>query len=55
MEAGPYTVVPNKDGRGFDVVRMAPTVVSTELKRGEADALSFALNAQLMIIEGKLK
>lgn len=52
---GPYTVAPNKDGRGYDVVRMAPTIVSTELRLGEADALAFALNTQIRLIEGKLK
>lgn len=52
---GPYTVVPNKGGRGYDVVRMAPTVVSTELRLGEADALAFAMNTQIRIVEGKLK
>jgi hypothetical protein len=52
---GPYTVVPNKDGRGYDVVRNAPTTIATELRLGEADALAFALNAQVLIIEGKLK
>jgi predicted nucleic acid-binding protein len=55
MMEGPYTVVPNKDNRGYDVVRMAPTVVSTELSMGEAEALAFALNTQIRLIEGKLK
>lgn len=52
---GPYTVIPNEDGRGYDVVRMAPTIVSTELRQGEAEALAFALNTQIRVIEGKLK
>jgi hypothetical protein len=52
---GPYTTVPNKDGRGYDVVRMSPAVIATELRMGEADALAFALNTQLRLIEGKLK
>jgi predicted nucleic acid-binding protein len=52
---GPYTIVPNADGRGYDVVRMAPTVIATELKMGEAEALAFALNTQIRLIEGDLK
>jgi hypothetical protein len=54
---GPYIVVPNdtSDLRGFDVVRMTPTIVAKELRQGEADALAFALNTQVRIIEGKLK
>ena len=27
---GPYTIVPNADDRGYDVVRMAPTTIATE-------------------------
>jgi hypothetical protein len=52
---GPYTTAPNKDGRGYDVVRMSPAIIATELKLGEADAMAFALNTQVRIIEGKLK
>jgi hypothetical protein len=37
------------------VVRTVPTVVATELRLGEADALAFALNTQIRYIEGKLK
>lgn len=51
---GLYTITPNKDGRGYDVVRMAPTIVSTELRLGEAEALAFALNTQVRMIEGTL-
>lgn len=56
MEQGPYIVVPNNtsDLRGFDVVRMAPTIIAKELRQGEADALAFALNTQVRLIEGKL-
>jgi hypothetical protein len=50
---GPYIVVPNT--RGYDVVRMEPTVVAKDMKQGEADALAFALNTQVRIIEGDLK
>jgi predicted nucleic acid-binding protein len=52
---GPYTIVPNVDGRGYDVVRMAPTTIATELQMGEAEALAFALNTQIRLIEGELK
>lgn len=54
---GPYTVVTNNTGaiRGYDVVRMAPTVIAKDLHLGEAQALAFALNAQIRKIEGKLK
>lgn len=37
----------------WDVVRNAPTVISTELKQVEAAALAFALNAQLARLEGR--
>jgi hypothetical protein len=50
-----YTLRLNQDGRGWDVVRNAPTVVSKELRLGEAEALAFALNTQIRLIEGKLK
>jgi predicted nucleic acid-binding protein len=52
---GPYTIVPNADGRGYDVVRMAPTIIAKELRQGEAEALAFALNTQIRMIEGDLK
>ncbi|MCP1937347.1 hypothetical protein J2R95_003142 [Bradyrhizobium japonicum] len=54
---GPYVVVPNdtSDVRGFDVVRMSPTVIAKELYQGEAEALAFALNTQIRRIEGDLK
>lgn len=55
MSEGPYTIVPNADDRGYDVVRMAPTTIATELRQGEAEALAFALNAQIRMIEGDLK
>lgn len=51
---GTYIVTPNKAGRGYDIIRMAPTVVSAELRLGEAEALAFALNTQARILEGKL-
>lgn len=38
----------------WDVVRNAPTVISQELKLSEAQALAFAMNAQLAILEGRL-
>ncbi|MBW7970989.1 hypothetical protein [Bradyrhizobium sp. BR 10289] len=50
-----YMVVQNPDGETFDIVRNAPTVISEGLKRGEADALAFALNTQHRRIEGDLK
>jgi hypothetical protein len=54
---GPYIVVPNdtSDLRGYDVVRMAPTIIAKELRQGEAEALAFALNTQIRRIEGDLK
>jgi predicted nucleic acid-binding protein len=55
MENGPYIFVPNPKDRGFDVVRMQPTVIAAELKRGEAEALAFAMNTQARILEGKLE
>jgi HAMP domain-containing protein len=50
---GMYITTPNKAGRGYDVIRMAPTVISAELKLGEAEALAFALNTQARVLEGK--
>jgi predicted nucleic acid-binding protein len=52
---GPYTVQQNEKDRGWDVVRSVPTVIATELKLGEAEALAFALNTQARILEGRLK
>lgn len=46
-----YSVQPNKSGRGWDVVRYAPTVVSSELKQVEAEALAKALNQQFRTLE----
>jgi HAMP domain-containing protein len=51
---GMYITTPNKAGRGYDVIRMAPTVISAELTLGEAEALAFALNTQARVLEGKL-
>lgn len=48
-----YTITPNQDGT-FNVVRMAPTVVSQGLKLVEAEALAFALSSQARYLEGKL-
>lgn len=42
-----------RDPELWDVVRNAPTVISSELKHVEADALAFALNVQLKLIEGR--
>lgn len=50
-----YTIKTNENGRGYDVVRNAPTVVADDLRLGEAQALAFALNTQINMIEGKLK
>lgn len=35
----------------WDVVRNKPTIVSQSLRQGEAEALAFALNAQIDRIE----
>lgn len=48
---GPYSIQPNPNGRGYDVVRSAPTVVSAELKQTEAEALAFAMNTQVRQLE----
>ncbi|WP_368508134.1 hypothetical protein [Bradyrhizobium lupini] len=50
---GIYTIVANKDGT-YNVVRMAPTVISQGLKLGEAEALAFALSTQVRLLEGTL-
>ncbi|MGY3589318.1 hypothetical protein [Bradyrhizobium sp. USDA 4350] len=50
-----YTIRPSKNGKGWDVIRNAPTMISTELREHEAEALAFALNAQVALIEGKTK
>lgn len=50
-----YTIKPNPNGRGWDVVRSEPTVISSELRVGEAEALAFALNTQVRLIEGDLE
>lgn len=42
-----------KDPTKCDVVHMEPTVVSEALKPVEAEALAFALNAQVKHLEGK--
>lgn len=47
---GPYSMQANPKG-GWDVVRNAPTVVALGLKLGEAEALVFAMNAQVKILE----
>ncbi len=46
---------PNPKGRGWDIVRSEPTVVSAELSQPEAEALVFALNAQTAILEARSK
>lgn len=38
----------------WDVVRNAPTVISSELKHHEAETLAFAMNVQLNRLEGRL-
>lgn len=49
-----FVVRPNpRDPSKHDVVRMEPTVVSEALKPVEAEALAFALNAQVKHLEGK--
>lgn len=52
---GPYTIKPNENGRGWDVVRNEPCTVAAELRVGEAEALAFALNTQVRLLEGDLK
>ena len=46
-----YSVQPNPKGRGFDVIRYAPTIISSELKQGEAEALACALNETIRLME----
>jgi hypothetical protein len=47
---GPYSMRANKRG-GWDVVRNQPTVVAESLKAAEAEALVFAMNAQVKTLE----
>lgn len=48
--SGPYSMQGNPKG-GWDVVRNAPTVVADGLKLGEAEALVFAMNTQVKLLE----
>jgi hypothetical protein len=48
-----YTIRPNKRfPNKWDVIRTSPTIVSSELKQVEAEALAFALNQQVKQLEG---
>lgn len=49
-----YTIKPNENGTGWDVVRNAPTTIASDLRVGEAQALALALNTQVRLIEGDL-
>jgi hypothetical protein len=49
---GPYIIKPNPQRPElYDVVRSEPTVVSAALRFNEAEALAFALNAQVKLLE----
>lgn len=52
---GPYSIRPNPNGFGWDVVRSTPITITADLKQTEAEALAFALNAQVRILEGNKK
>jgi hypothetical protein len=50
-----YSVRPNQDGRGYDVIRDRPATVAIELTLVEAGSLAHALNAQVGLLEAPPK